>query len=114
MLLVAVKFKTILISGSSNTKLNPWTYKFIYILRLLSYLSNNQSFRLLFPVKLQKLSKRRMGCEHYHLLQTQNETKRAEMLWHEHTVVVELQHNSKFLICHFPGYSLFYICEKLS
>lgn len=30
-----------------------------------------------------------MGCEYYHLLKTQKETERAEMLWHDH-IVVEL------------------------
>ena len=31
-----------------------------------------------------------MGCEYYHLLQTQEEMERAEMLYHDHVAVVEL------------------------
>lgn len=45
---------------------------------------------MLFPAQLQQLSKKRIGCEYYHLLQTQEETERAEMLWHDHIAVVEL------------------------
>lgn len=107
MLLVAVKLKTIFISENSYTKLNSWTCKFIYIPRLLSHLSNKNNLSdCFFLLNYKIFTREEWDVSITICYRHREEMRRAEMLWHEHIVVVGLKQNSQLLIWYYPGYSL--------